>query len=124
MSTLAYASFRGSKLRLDALGSSLLQPDLTVYVDVPLEVRKARLEARGPTAADRETLSSEASERLLNEHLSRSGLPGVGHWLRLDAAGLKANEVVDAVSGAIMGLAAAASTQGAFLGRLGVRHSA
>jgi dTMP kinase len=92
LSTQAYAAFRGSSLRVDGIGDLLRPPDLTVFLDVPLEVRRERLAARGTTTADRETLTHEADARLLVEHRVRSQFESVGTYLEVD--GTLAPEVI------------------------------
>jgi dTMP kinase len=86
LSTQAYAEFRGSRLDVDALGDSLVSADVTVFLDVPLEVRRRRLEARGSSMADRETLSAPADRHLRAAHARRAALSVVGRWLCVDAA--------------------------------------
>jgi dTMP kinase len=99
LSTQAYAAFRGTRLDLDALGAhpALIPADLTVLLEAPLEVRRARLAARGASAADRETLSPSAQERLLEEHERRAGLPVVGRLLRIDTSVWSPEGVADRV---------------------------
>ena len=97
LSTQAYAAFRGSTLDLDTLSTSLLPADLTVFIDVPLEIRRERLLARGANDADRETLEDDANATLLEEFERRSGLGVVGEPLWLDAARKAPLEVVSAI---------------------------
>jgi dTMP kinase len=86
LSTQAYAEFRGSRLDVDALGDLLVPADVTVFLDVSLEVRRRRLAARGSSTADRETLSTPADTHLRAAHASRANLSVVGRWLSVDAA--------------------------------------
>lgn len=56
LSTMVYAEQRGGSLRWRELEHRLLAPDLTVFLDLPLAVRRARLAQRGSTDADVESL--------------------------------------------------------------------
>ncbi|MCA9578458.1 MAG: AAA family ATPase [Polyangiales bacterium] len=96
LSTQAYAAFRGSRLDVDDLQAALCPADVTLYVDVSLETRLARLRARGATEADLETITPDADHRLREEHMRRAHLPVVGRFVRLDgqagdAAHVRAN---------------------------------
>ena len=91
------SSFASSTLDLDTLSTSLLPADLTVFIDVPLEIRRERLLARGANDADRETLEDDANATLLEEFERRSGLGVVGELLWLDAARKAPLEVVSAI---------------------------
>lgn len=103
VSTQAYAEFRGSKLALDHLGDELLRPDLTVYLDASLEVRRARVGARGEeSAADRETLRPDADATLRRLHLKRSTLGVVGKWLNVDTSAIEPGDVARRVVSAIL----------------------
>ncbi|TNF32516.1 MAG: hypothetical protein EP329_09955 [Deltaproteobacteria bacterium] len=84
LSTQAYAAFRGTVLELDAVGRHLHPADLTVFLDVPLPVRRARLAQRGISSADRETLDERADTRLLAEYQSRAPLSVAGRFLPVD----------------------------------------
>ena len=97
LSTQAYAAFRGSTLDLDTIARQLLPADITVFLDVPLSTRRARVSKRGATVADRETMSPEADAALLRTHAERFGLPVVGRLLRLDGDRLSPGEVVSRV---------------------------
>lgn len=95
LSTQAYASFRGSQLALDEVQAMLLPADATVYMDVPLAVRRARLSQRGATAADLETITDTADQRLRHEHFRRATLEVVGRFVRVDGAHGTAAEVLE-----------------------------
>ncbi|MEC9400134.1 MAG: AAA family ATPase [Myxococcota bacterium] len=94
LSTQAYAAFRGSTLDLDAFSASLQPADLTVFIDVPLELRRERLLGRGANAADRETLADATNATLLEEFERRRVLDVVGELLWLDAVSMDPDEVV------------------------------
>jgi hypothetical protein len=53
--------------------------------------------ARGASAADRETLSTTAQERLLREHTRRAGLPVIGRLLRIDTSACSPERVAEHV---------------------------
>lgn len=115
LSTQAYAEYRGSKLRLDALGDQLRQPDLTVFLHAPLEVRRARILDRGEaTAADRETLAEAADEALRDLHVRRKGLAPVGRWIDIDSHATQVEDLTRAVERALgsLGTSARCSQQG------------
>ncbi|MGE3509824.1 MAG: dTMP kinase, partial [Vicinamibacterales bacterium] len=103
LSTAAYAAFRGSMLDTDPLSLGLVPADLTVFLDVPRDVRASRLAARHdgePAADDAETLSPEADERLRAEHKVRAHLPVIGEWIEMDGTmspGLIVRRVIEAV---------------------------
>jgi dTMP kinase len=87
LSTQSYAAFRGSRLGVDELASGLAPADVTIYLDAPLEARRARLERRATTAADLETLTAEADAQLRREHMQRAQLSVVGQVACVDGGG-------------------------------------
>ena len=102
VSTQAYAEFRGAKLALDHVGDRLLRPDLTVFLDAPLEVRRLRVRGRGEvSAADRETLQVEADATLRRLHVERAAHSVVGKWLNVDTSAIEPGEVARRVVSAI-----------------------
>ncbi len=101
LSTQAYANFRGSRLDVDALGDLLVPADVTVFLDVPLEIRRNRLATRGSSKADRETVSVEADARLRAAHARRAELSVIGKWLSIDGATKSPEELTDLVIGAV-----------------------
>lgn len=86
LSTQAYASFRGTNLDLDFIGATLVPADLTVFLHAPLDIRIQRIEQRGASAADRETMSPQADAMLRQEHLRRSEADYIGEWLSMDSS--------------------------------------
>lgn len=87
LSTQAYAAFRGSTLRIDDIERYLLPADITVFLDVPLDVRRQRLHSRDVfTAEDRETLSESADFRLREEHFQRASRLVVGDFVCVDGS--------------------------------------
>lgn len=107
LSTQAYAEFRGSALRVDELQQHLRPADVTVLLEAPLEVRRARISARGGSAADGETLRPDADTRLHATHAARAHLPVIGRLLRIDTSRSTPEDVVAQV------LAALAASPGA-----------
>ena len=101
LSTQAYASFRGTNLDLDFIGVTLVPADLTVFLHAPLDIRIQRIEQRGASAADRETMSPQADAMLRQEHLRRSKAGYIGEWLSLDSSEASpaelANEVIQTI---------------------------
>jgi len=97
LSTQAYAAFRGSQLCIDDTGDLLEPANVTVFLDTPLEVRRKRLTSRGTSAADRETISEAADQRLLDEHMCRAGLPVVGRFVRMDSGGATPEGIVQRI---------------------------
>ena len=93
LSTQAYAAFRGTALQLDNLGEMLVPADMTVFLEAPLDIRRARVARRGESPADRETLSDEADAYLREAHLSRSGHNVIGRFLPIDTSGIDQQEV-------------------------------
>lgn len=101
LSTQAYAAFRGSRLVVDDVQSLLRPADVTFYLDTPLATRVARLERRGTSAADRETLTAEADRRLRDEHFCRAHLDVVGRFVRVPGGLESPREVLDRVLAAL-----------------------
>lgn len=93
-STYAYASARGVTADLGALNSSLIQPDLTVLLLLDESERRQRLQARGVTLEDMETLDPGFRQRVLEELQAQAGLV-------IDVTGLAISEVVLSVSRAM-----------------------
>ena len=104
LSTQAYAAFRGSRLDIDAVQELLLPADLTIFLDVPLKVRAARLTTRETSAADLETLNAEAQTELRNQHLVRAGLDVVGELLHLEDSNSTPDQLAEVVFRAIASL--------------------
>lgn len=87
LSTQVYAEFRGSQFPVDeALVKFLLPADLTIFLDVPLEIRRKRVAVRGSDAADRETLTEGSDQYLRQAYMRLISLPVVGEWMPIDAA--------------------------------------
>ena len=97
LSTQAYAAFRGTRLDLDFIGNHLVPADLTVFLHAPLDVRIQRIEQRGASAADRETMKQKADDRLRREHLRRSSARFIGEWLSLDTSKATPDELADRI---------------------------
>jgi dTMP kinase len=66
-STLAYAKARGVSADIDALGKSLIQPDITILLLLDEQARQKRLRARSVTAEDLETLNQNFCQYVLGE---------------------------------------------------------
>lgn len=101
LSTQVYAQFRGSPLELDFLATDLVPADVTIYLDTPLSVRKARLINRSCSAADQETLTAASDARLRDLYQQKSALPVVGVWRRLSVSDETVVEIVDVIGRAL-----------------------
>ena len=100
LSTQVYAEFRGSQFPVDeALVKFLLPADVTVFLDVPLEIRRKRVAVRGSDAADRETLTEKSDLYLRQAYGRLVSLPVVGEWLTVDAAQSSIDEIARCVAG-------------------------
>ena len=97
LSTQTYAAFRGSNLEVPLLEATLLTPDVTVFVEAPLQVRRARLLKRGHNPFDRETMTEGANARLIREYEARFGCRLTGRLLRIDTSTAEPCEVVQRI---------------------------
>lgn len=97
LSTQAYATFRGSQLAVDEVQRLLRPADITFYMDTPLATRVVRLNRRGTSAADLETVSAKADRCLREEHLRRAHLDVVGRFVRVQGNLGSPREVLDRV---------------------------
>ncbi|MFW8632071.1 dTMP kinase [Vibrio natriegens] len=77
----------GQCYKLDEVESELLAPDLTVYLDLSVDERIARIINRNHcTLEDKQTLTEQANDELRNFYIGmRDGKP-VGEWLMVDAS--------------------------------------
>lgn len=73
-STLAYAQARGVTANLDALSNSLTQSDLTILLQLDEVERQHRLQTRGATVEDMETLEPKFRKHVLEELQARADL--------------------------------------------------
>ncbi len=87
LSTMVYAAQRGEFLRWPALEDWLLPPDLTVFLDLPLQVRERRLAQRGLSAADVETLDPAFDAGLRAGYRRWAVHSAVGRFLHLELTG-------------------------------------
>jgi thymidylate kinase len=66
---------------------SLLVPDVTLYLELPLEQRRKRLSARkGNTVEDNLTLTETVDTELHNLYIKHSSTGITGRWLRVDTS--------------------------------------
>lgn len=99
LSTQVYHSWRtqGAHFQLLEVENMLLKPDLTVYLELPLEERVKRLGGRSDnTDEDRQTMALAANKKLNDLYHAYSDSPCVGKWLTVDAS-LSTDEIVDQV---------------------------
>lgn len=93
-STVAYAKARGVSANLDALGPHLISPDITVLITLNESTRLARLDHRGMTADDLETISEPFKQTVLRELEVRSSIS-------VDVTGLDQTESAEKVATAV-----------------------
>lgn len=93
-STLAYAQARGVKANLDALSNSLMQPDLTILLQLNETERQHRLQIRGTNAEDMETLIPSFRDEVLNSLQTHADLI-------VDISGLTEGATTEKISSAI-----------------------
>ncbi|MFM2580460.1 dTMP kinase [Vibrio fortis] len=85
----------GQCYTLDEVESELLAPDLTVYLDLPVDERIARINNRNYcTSEDKQTLTEQANDGLRSLYIGRCDGKPVGKWLMVDAS-LSVNSIVD-----------------------------
>ncbi len=99
LSTQVYHHWKSnnSHFELPEVAASLLVPDLTLYLELPLEQRKLRLGNRAQnTVEDNLTLSDTANAELGNlyQHYNQSAI--AGRWLKVDAS-LAVDEIIELV---------------------------
>ncbi|KAA8672324.1 MULTISPECIES: dTMP kinase [Vibrio] len=77
----------GQHYKLHEIESELLRPDLTVYLDLPMDERNERINARNNcTFEDRKTLTLEADRELRDLYEGMCYSQPVGGWLLVDAS--------------------------------------
>ncbi len=77
----------GQCYTLDEVESELLAPDLTVYLDLPVDERIVRINDRNHcTLEDRQTLTEQANDELRGLYVGMCGGKPVGDWLIIDAS--------------------------------------
>ncbi|CDT06849.1 putative thymidylate kinase [Vibrio crassostreae] len=77
----------GQHYKLHEIESGLLRPDLTVYLDLPMDERNERINSRNNcTLEDRKTLTLEADRELRDLYEGMSYSQPVGEWLLVDAS--------------------------------------
>lgn len=99
----ASAQLEGSRLQLDHLAAHLEPADVTIFLDAPREVTRARLSSRDPRAR----LDANGEARLRELHLARRSLPVVGRFVHVDASRLDtadlASRIVEEVAALVLG---------------------
>lgn len=88
LSTQVYHAWmsNGKQFKCREVELVLHQPTLTVYLDVPAEVRANRIKARNVcTDEDMNTLQHNANEKLRSLYFSMNKSLPVGNWLCVDA---------------------------------------
>jgi dTMP kinase len=97
LSTISYARARGVTEDFGGVEALVPAPDLTVLLVVDEAERHTRLQARGLTAADRETLDTVFRDRVLGEMVSEDRRPEIRPGLELDVTGLGPADALEAV---------------------------
>ena len=93
LSTIAYARARGVSVDLSSLEAIIPVPDITVLLVLDEPERLRRLDSRGATDADVETLDNEFRETVLHEMRSRTR--PFGQWpLEVDVTGASEREAL------------------------------
>ena len=101
LSTMVYAVQRGEHLRWRELEESLLPAHVTVFLDVPLAVRRARLEARGMSLADIESIDPPFDAGVRRLYMDWSRHPVAGRFVHLQ---LQGTETPDHIVARVLGL--------------------
>ena len=102
LSTLAYAHLAGRELSLPAVEAGLSIPDATVFLSVPLEVREARLVARGHLAHhDLAGLELPGSQRLERGYTALARHPLAGRFVVMEAWPGTAQQVCQQILGEV-----------------------
>lgn len=95
-STVAYdLVFRHSGLPFDELAEGLFRPDITIFLEASLEVRRQRILGRGLTSPeDARGLDPDRDARLCAAYDRALVGPHVGELIRLDVEGASPGEVL------------------------------
>jgi dTMP kinase len=94
LSTIAYARARGVTAALDGVEALVPAPDLTVMLVLDEDERRRRLQGRGLTDADRETIDGGFRDRVVAEMMSEERSRGLRPSLVVDVTGLDPGGVV------------------------------
>lgn len=103
LSTQAYASFRGSRLDLDDQQRMIRPADFTIFLEASLQTRVERLERRGMTAEDLDSLSPAGEAGLLSEYQRRAEMKVVGRLIQIENEGDSPAEAVERILGELAG---------------------
>ena len=87
LSTMVYATARGGALPWAELEKRLFPAHVTLFVDVPLAVRRRRLEMRSMHAEDRETLDPSMDASLRSLYFEWADHRVAGRFIHLDLNG-------------------------------------
>ena len=93
-STVTYAKARGVTANLDALANGLAMPDICVLITLDEATRLHRLQERGMTAEDRETISAPFCQAVMKGLAARSNIT-------VDISGADRSQAVTRVAAAI-----------------------
>ena len=95
LSTMAYATVRGSSLGLEDVEAVVAPADVTFFLTLPEAERRRRLLDRGCTAADTETLRPGFVEAVVRQARLRGSRPVAGRLVEVDIDGLGPEAVLD-----------------------------
>ena len=87
LSTISYARARGVHHSLHDIEAMIPRPDLTILLTLDESIRKKRLNKRGLTAADRETLDPTFREVVLTAMTDPNRVPGLQPQISIDLTG-------------------------------------
>ena len=96
LSTIAYARARGVSANFSSLEAIVPKPDIIVLVTLEEKERLRRLNDRGTSAADRETLNTEFSELVLREMRNPTRIQAF-RPVEVDVTGADENEALQKV---------------------------
>ena len=101
LSTLSYARARGMGNDLSAVEELVPLPDLTVLLTLDEDERQHRLQLRGQTAADRETLKPSFRRTVLHEMRSGQRRSELQPKIELDVSGLSRGLALERLEAAV-----------------------
>tara|TARA_B100000809_G_C15013904_1_gene485968 strand:+ start:243 stop:842 length:600 start_codon:yes stop_codon:yes gene_type:complete len=96
LSTQVYHQWKSENHHFELLDveKSVLRPDITLYLQLPLEQRKKRLLSRnGNTAEDNHTIIDTTDTELNNLYLRYSSTSIAGHWVSINT-GATVDEII------------------------------
>ena len=108
LSTVSYARARGVTAALTEVESLIPVPDLTIVLVLDEEERRRRLQGRGYTEADRETLDTAFRDRVVHEMVSADRPAALRPSCVVDITGLSPDAALERLLVEIEGFSMAA----------------